>query len=92
MIDANARPMAALEGTITYESNQSGEFNGRSYKTAPNMSKLVVEGDWRQGDVIADIFSFANNEPNPVDLTLFGELRESGVGGGHFIGALAKCL
>ncbi len=92
MLDGNARPMAATAGVITYESNYSGEFNGRSYKTAPNMEKLMIEGDWRQGAILADVFSFANNQPNSVELTLFGEMRETGVGGGHFIGALAKCL
>ena len=90
-MDMKARPFAAIAGDITYVNNNDGEFNGFSVKSAPEVGNLVIEGDWRDGVVQADVLS-SNDQPNQVALSMIGAIEPNErYGGGYFLTLLADC-
>jgi hypothetical protein len=90
-MDMKARPFAAIAGDISYVNNNDGEFNGFSVKSADDVGKLVIEGDWRDGSVQADVLG-SNDQPNQPGLSMIGMIQPNDrYGGGYFLTLLADC-
>ena len=83
----SAQTMANFRGKI--RSQQAfGMVDANSFEDYENGRKLILEGEWHNGDFVADVFSPVSN--NTTAYTIIGQAQDSAEGG-QFYGALSIC-
>jgi hypothetical protein len=90
MMSLDAKPMATIDGILTYDDNNSGGIFGTEVHSSGDIDSVDIKGLWMDRHIEADVFIGHTNVLNEDELTLFATRKQRGLNG-QFIGVLANC-
>lgn len=89
-LNLEAKHMADLTGSLTYDDNDSGDFYGKDIRSTGDIRSVDINGQWMAQFIDADVSITHVNAINNEKFTLFAKWKQRGLGG-HFVGVLADC-
>jgi len=90
VMNLEAKHMADITGSLTYDDNDSGDFFGKDIRSSGNITSVEINGQWMNQFIDADVSVIHRNAFENEKLTLFATRKQRGLNG-HFVGVLADC-